>query len=62
MLKGKIMEVNISITIISRWSVVPRNPEESVRYSTVNYPASKRNKTYRGTVSSRCLGERGGKL
>ena len=46
-------EVNISTTIVSRWSAeVPRTPEESVRYSKLS--SSQEEENIWDTVTSRC--------
>lgn len=53
-------EVNISATILRRWSVeVPRTSEESVRYCNLSCWQEDNN---RDTVYSGCLGDGGDKL
>ncbi len=50
------MEMNISITVVGRWSAeVPRNPEESVRYFKISSWQEQEN--ILDTISSSCLGE-----
>lgn len=56
LLKQNIRGLNISITIVNRWSAeVPRTPEESVRYCKISSWQEEEN--IWDTVSSRSLGE-----